>query len=68
MHRVVDERDFIKEFGELTGRFRKIEKEVEELQERVRKLEIRIAYYTGIGTAIGIVIGQILTMLIGVKS
>jgi len=56
----MDEKDFLREFGELSGRFAKLEKEVEELQERVRALEVRIAYYTGLGTSVGIVAGILL--------
>ncbi|NPB07572.1 MAG: hypothetical protein GXN96_01430 [Aquificae bacterium] len=60
----MDEKDFMKEFGELTGRFRKIEEEVEELKERVRGLELKIAYYTGLGTSIGIVAGILIEKIL----
>ncbi len=60
----MDEKDFIKEFGELKGRFRKLEEDFRELQDRVRRLEVKIAFYSGIGTALGIVIGQLITLLI----
>ena len=33
----MDEKDFIKEFGELKGRFRKLEEDFRELQDRVRE-------------------------------
>jgi len=60
----MDEKDFIKEFGHLCGRFQKIEEEVEELQQRVRALEMKIAYYTGLGTSIGIVVGILVEQFI----
>ncbi|RUM29846.1 MAG: hypothetical protein DSY42_05705 [Aquifex sp.] len=53
----MDEREFYKEFGELSARIEKLEKEVEELKERVRRLEVKIAFYTGVGVSIGTTVG-----------
>ncbi len=55
----------IKELGELSGKIKSLEKEIEDLNKRVRTLEMKIAYYTGIGTSFGVILGSFITKVIG---
>ncbi len=60
----MDERDMIKEFGQITAKIESLEKEIDDLRNRVRSLEVKIAYYTGIGTSIGVIVGITLEAIV----
>lgn len=60
----MDERDMIKEFGQITAKIESLEKEIDDLRNRVRSLEVKIAYYTGIGTSVGVIVGITLEAIV----